>query len=150
MVEIYNRTGSPINFGATPYVFDDFVGKLTEGTSNRGRWRQASRHLVQRRKITPETWPTMWGAGKNYIARRGWPALNNAGGDTIAIWDGMGDYDNEQIDGDDHRAHALARRRSSTTPWPDTAGDDQQRQHRSISIICGQPNDGANWTRVGH
>jgi hypothetical protein len=150
-VEVLNNSGSPINFGVSPYVFDDFVGELngpniTSGTLAVGE----VGILFNDETITPDDMETMWGAGLKFIPVSDWPALNNNGGDTIAIWDSIGDYNNEAIDGDDHRAHALA---AAAVVYNTVAGQGWPTINGMSSIylenLTGDPNDGDNWVRSG-
>jgi hypothetical protein len=150
-VEIYNNTAAAINFGATPHVFDDFVGALAEPNIESGTLAVGEVGILYNAEmLTPDHMATMWGAGKNYIPVSVWPALNNSGGDTIAIWDSIGDYGSEAIDGSGHRTHALA----TAAVVYDTAtieGWPSQTTGRSIFLnnLSADPNVGMSWTKAG-
>ncbi len=150
-VEIYNNTAAAINFEATPYVFDDFVGELAEPNIESGTLAVGEVGILYNAEmLTADQMATMWGAGKNFIPVGAWPALNNTGGDTIAIWDSIGDYDSEPVDGEDHRGtiSAVAAVTYDTVTmddWPSvTTG-------RSIFLnsLSANPDDGSSWTKAG-
>ncbi len=150
-VEVYNNTGAAIDFDSTPRVFDDFVGTLAEPNVASGSLAAGDVGILYNAEmLTAENMATMWGADKNYIPVAPWPALNNAGGDTIAIWDNIDDYGNETIDGDDHRAHALA---SAAVVYNTVAGEGWPTVKNGSSIylnnLSADPNQASSWTRVG-
>jgi hypothetical protein len=152
-VEIYNNTSGAIQFGTTPYLFDDFAGELHEPNISSGSLAVGQTGILfNSENLTTADMATMWGAGKNYIPVTAWPALNNAGGDTIAIWDHLDDYDNEPIDDDGHRAHTLA---VASVVYDTLAGQGwptiPEGGGSSIFLnnLSASPNQGSSWTRTG-
>jgi len=91
----------------------------------------------------------MWGAGINYIPVDNWPTLNNSGGDTIAIWDSLQDYDAEPVTGIG-RTHDNA---IAAVTYDTLAGEGWPTVNNQSSIwlnnLAGDPNVGENWTRSG-
>jgi len=88
------------------------------------------------------------------ISRRSAMDVTSApmGGDTIAIWDHLDDYDNEPIDGDNHRAHTLA---VAAVDYDTVAGQGWPTIPSGggssifLNDLSANPNQGANWTRTG-
>jgi hypothetical protein len=148
-IEVFNNSGAAIDF--EDFVFDDHEGEFDDpniagGTLAAGQLGV----LFNGEQLTSADMEVMWGPG-NYIAVDPWPSLNNTGGDTIAIWDDHDAYLEEEIDGEDHRAHsdAIAAVTYNTVAgqgWPTAtpAG-------RSIFLnnLSANPNVGASWTKSG-
>lgn len=97
-VEIYNNTGSAIDFGATPYVFDDDdEASLTTANIKSGTIAQGATGVLFNAGSGGNTLANMqaaWGAGVNFIPVTAWTDLTN-GGDMIAIWSSLAAYLNE-------------------------------------------------------
>ena len=88
-VEIYNNTGTAIDFGATPYVFDDDDGNgLTEANVTSGVLAAGDvAVLFNAGDLSMSEFADAWdpGAanGTTFIGVAEWPALGN-GGDVVA------------------------------------------------------------------
>ena len=95
-VELFNNTGSPINFGATPYVFDDdddgslLATNIESGSIAAG----ATGVLFNAAENTLANMTEAWGSGINFIPVTTWTDLTNAG-DTIAVWSSFTAYASE-------------------------------------------------------
>lgn len=152
-VELFNNTAAPIDFAATPHTFDDFVGELDEPNVDAGELGVGEVGILfNAAKLTVGQMETMWGADKNFIPVAQWPALNNAGGDTIAIWNDHDLYLDEAIDEEDHRSHASAvaavvYNTVAAQGWPSIPAGNG----RSISLksLTADPNVGVSWARTG-
>jgi hypothetical protein len=94
-VEIYNNTGSTIDFGATHYVFDDDDdASLATANINSGTIAQGATGVLFNASGTGNTLANMqaaWGQGINFIPVTTWTDLTN-GGDTIGIWSSLAAY----------------------------------------------------------
>jgi Lamin Tail Domain len=107
-VEIVNNTASAIDFTATPYVLDDFVGELDEPNITQGSLAIGEVGILfNSERITPADMQLMWGEGITFLPVDQWSQLNN-GADTIAVWSSMADYNNEAIDAENHRGREFA------------------------------------------
>lgn len=124
-IEVYNNTGSNIDFGATPYIFDDDddadleAANVTSGSVANG----ATAVLFDDGLVTIADMVTMWGPG-NYIPVSDWTSLSN-GGDTVALWSSLTDYQAEPMTGDGRtvvNAAASVTYEDQVDPWPDTGG----------------------------
>lgn len=128
-IEIYNNTGSNIDFSATPYVFDDnddaalMEANVTSGSVANG----ATAVLFDDGLVTIADMVTMWGPG-NYVPVSNWTSLTNGGGDTIALWSSLADYLAEPVSDQDR---TVVNATASVTygdaidendPWPDNGG----------------------------
>jgi hypothetical protein len=149
--EIYNNTGAAINFEASNHVFDDDDGgniaaaNLTMGILAAGE----IGILFNSARITEEDMQTMWGASYNYIPVTPWPALNNSGAETIAIWPSYAAYNSEPIV-DSGRTHenaisAVTYNTASAQGWPTV----NNQSSIWLTNLSGDPNTGANWRRAG-
>ena len=97
-VEVFNNTGSPIDFGATHYVFDDdddssfAVANITSGIIAQG-----AAGVLFNAGASGSTLVDMkaaWGEAINFIPVTAWTDLTNAG-DTVAIWSSLASYQGE-------------------------------------------------------
>ncbi|TWT97008.1 hypothetical protein Pla108_27850 [Botrimarina colliarenosi] len=101
-VEVYNATGAAIDFGATPYVFDDnddadlAAANLTSGTIANGS--AAVLYNASETGVSLADMQTAWGASVNFIPVTEWTALTQ-GGDGIALWDSYAAYTSEPTTG---------------------------------------------------
>ena len=96
-VEIYNNTGATIDFGATPYIFDDDDGgaldapNITAGTVATG----SPAVLYNSDEISfldiQGAWDPNGTKGTNFIGVSQWPGFAN-GGDLVALWDDLAQY----------------------------------------------------------
>jgi hypothetical protein len=94
-VEVYNNTGSTIDFGATHYVFDDDdEASLATANITSGTIAQGAVGVLFNASASGNTLANMqaaWGAGINFIPVTTWTDLTN-GGDTIAVWSSLAAY----------------------------------------------------------
>jgi hypothetical protein len=96
-IEVFNNTGTAIDFASTPYVFDDdddasyTEANITFGAINNGEVGV----LYNAAANTLQNLQDAWGDDINFIAVSRWTDMAN-GGDTIALWDSLGDYQAEQ------------------------------------------------------
>jgi Lamin Tail Domain len=150
-IELFNNSPNPINFAATPHVFDDISGgKLAAGNIRGGTIPAgATGILFNNEKISTDDMQAMWGNTLTYIGVENWPSLNNTGGDTIALWGRYADYNSEEMTGSPRTyANAVTAVTYNTVAgqgWPTILAG------RSIwlSDLSDDPNEGANWTRAG-
>ena len=93
-VEIYNNTGSPIDFATNNHFLDDKAGSsLAGGNITLGSVADgATAVLFSDNDLTVQNMQTIWGADINFIPVSQWSALNNSG-DTFGIWASQADYD---------------------------------------------------------
>jgi hypothetical protein len=150
-LEIYNNTNAPINFAATPHVLDDVAGNnLNSANVNSGAMAIGEVGILfNAERIAIEDMQTMWGSEFNYIPVSNWPSLNNSGGDTIAIWDSLSDYNTEPVSGSG-RTHenaiaAVTYNTVAAQGWPTI----NNQSSIWLDTLNGDPNAGANWTRAG-
>ncbi len=124
-IEIYNNTGAAIDFVSTPYVFDDNddddleAANVASGSVANG----ATAVLFDDGFVTAVDMVTMWGAG-NYIPVSDWTSMTN-GGDTIALWASLADYQSEATTGPGRtvdNAVAGVTYDDDANGWPDTGG----------------------------
>jgi hypothetical protein len=95
-VEVYNNTGSTIDFAATPYVFDDDDDQASLTTANikSGSIAQGATGVLFNTEASANTLANMqaaWGADINFIPVTDWADLTNTG-DVIAIWSSLDAY----------------------------------------------------------
>ena len=129
-VEVYNNTGSLINFGSTPYVFDDddesslTAANITSGTIGNG----STAVLFNAAANTLSNVTGAWGGGINFIPVSTWTDMAN-GGDTIAIWNSLTAYQNETQSPDQPRrttnnaSAVVAYDDNTSLDWPNNDGD---------------------------
>lgn len=129
-VEVYNNTGSLIDFGATPHVLDDddeaslSVANVASGTVATGS--TAVLFNAAANNLTDIT--AAWGADVNFIPVSKWSDLAN-GGDTIAIWNSLAAYENETQSGTsprrttDNAAAVVAYDDLNAIGWPNNDGN---------------------------
>jgi len=143
-IELYNGTGSEIDFAATPYFLDDKASgdisgpNIDSGTIGAGQ----TAILFSGDDVSVEDMTTAWG-DQNFIPVDDWPALNN-GGDLVGIWD---DADEYALDGEDAGDRTVVgavfsvEYQDGDADWPNVG------QGNSISILdlAVDSNDGTNW-----
>lgn len=150
-VEIFNNTATDINFEQQAHVFDDAAGNnitaanLVTGSVAAG----GIGILYNSTRITLEQMQTMWGSQHNYIPVSNWPALNNTGGDTIAIWESYNDYNSEPgVDSNRTHQNAIAAVTYNTVAaqgWPTVNNQSSIYLHD----LDGDVNAGISWRRAG-
>lgn len=102
-VEVFNNSGSPIDFATAPGVLDDddgarqTAGNVTSGSIGAGEFAV----LYRDNAATLTNMQDAWGVGVNFIPVTNWPALGNSG-DAIGFWQTFADYEAEpNTDGDE-------------------------------------------------
>ena len=153
--EVYNNTGATIDFGVTPYVFDDDDNAdLTEANITSGSIAQGEiAVLFDDGTVTIDDMVAMWGNG-NYIPVSSWTSLSN-GGDAIAIWSSLSDYTSEPTTGVGRtfeNALASLTLSDSADNWPDL-GAGSSVYLTDLSAALGNNTslsvaDGALWARA--
>ena len=100
-VEVFNNTGSSIDFAATPHFLDDKSdSSLTGGNIASGSVADgATAVLFSDSVLTAQNMQDIWGATTNFIPVSEWSALNNSG-DTFGIWASQADYNADADTGD--------------------------------------------------
>jgi hypothetical protein len=97
-VELYNNTGAGINFGSTPYVFDDDDdASLAAANITSGSIAQGAVGVLFNASASGNTLANMqaaWGNSVNFIPVTTWTDLTNSG-DTIAVWSSLSAYQAE-------------------------------------------------------
>jgi hypothetical protein len=95
-VEVFNNTGSTLDFGATHYVIDDdddaslTAANITSGTITQG----ATGVLFNANANTLANMKAAWDESVNFVPVTTWTDLSNVG-DTIAIWSSLSAYQSE-------------------------------------------------------
>ncbi|MBA4105400.1 MAG: hypothetical protein C0485_06545 [Pirellula sp.] len=152
-VELYNNTGATINFGATPYVFHDTTtgntGDLTEANIASGVLAQGKTAVLFNSDLNIDQMKAAWDPGDAlgtlFIPVAYFPALNN-GGDVIAVWDSLADY---QIDAASTTPSRTTGQAITTlayddaAPWPTTTS----RQSIHLVNLASPASNGASWAR---
>jgi hypothetical protein len=152
-VEIYNNTGTTINFGVNPYVFHDVTtsnsGDLEEANIRSGVLAQGKTAVLFNAALSAEQMKAAWDPGSllgtQFIPVDNFPALNN-GGDAIAIWDSFTDY---QIDAASETPSRTTNQAitvvsyDDAAPWPTTTG----RQSIHLVNLASPASNGASWAR---
>ncbi len=147
-VELYNNTGSPIDFAANNHFLDDKSdssltgGNITSGSVADG----ATAVLFNDNVVTVQNMQDIWGAATNFIPVSGWSALNNSG-DTFGLWASQADYNADADVGDGRTvASAIA---SVTYDDDDTASPAWPTDDGSGSIwltdLALDPNQADSW-----
>jgi hypothetical protein len=152
-VEIYNNTGAPIDFSATPYVIDDdddnalAAANLTSGLIPAGE----TAVLFSGNNTTLADMQTAWGASVNLIPFSGAFTGFANGGDRISIWDSLSDYTSEPVTtGSGARtfqnAAASVLVKNNTEGWPDDNGTSSI----YLSDLSADSSVGSNWLLSGN
>lgn len=152
-VEIFNNTGSTLNFGTTPhYLHDDDGNDLAAPNVTSGVVPNGMAAVLFNDLLTPQQMMSAWdpgGAlGTIFIPVSSFPALAN-GGDAVALWDSKVDYD---IDSTGASPRSLANAvtsvvydeagsMSNPTGWPDGTG----RSSIYLDSLAADPTVGTNW-----
>ncbi len=102
-VEVYNNSGSPLDL--TGYVFDDDFSTRKTASNVEGKTIASGdvAILYNNELVTESQMQAAWGASNTYVAVSEWGNLFN-GGETIALWASLADYEleaNNAGDGDD-------------------------------------------------
>ena len=93
-VEVYNNTGSTIDFSSTNYVLDDDEnGNLSAANITSGAISQGGIAVLYNNDLTPAQIEAAWGSGINYIPVSNLTTL--APGDLVALWPSLAAYQSE-------------------------------------------------------
>ena len=139
-VEVFNNTGSTIDFGSTPHYFDDLAGTLGAANLTQGSIADGEVAILFNGSNNNEMrMETAWGTN-NYIPVDEWPQLNN-GGDLVAIWDNQADYDGDRLAGNADNSVINVTYDDDGTDWP----FDNNMASIYLDDLDGDPNTGTNW-----
>ena len=151
-VELYNNTGSLIDFSAMPGVFDDIGdASFTSANITSGSIAQGGVGVLFNASASGSTLENMkaaWGQGVNFIPVTAWTDLAN-GGDTVAVWSSLAAYQGEtQMSTTPRRttnnaAAVVAYDNSAAAGWPsnNNAGS------IFMANLTSSPATPASWTR---
>lgn len=124
-VEIYNNTGGLLDFGSTPYFFDDDDGNpiqspnLTSGSIAAGEVAV----LFNADALSPTEFADAWDPGgtrgTTFIGVTDWPGFGN-GGDLVALWDNASEYAADEAAGTTDNAVAAVLYDDDGDIWPDS------------------------------
>jgi len=144
-VEVYNNTGNTIDFSTQNYVLHDDDGadfsnpNITSGVLPQG----AVAVLFNGAANTVANLQAAWGGDINFIPVTAWGNGLANGGDTIALWDSIDEYDRDKPGSGRQTDHAVAvATYAATDPWP--SNEAASIYLRNLSF---DPSDGANWRR---
>ncbi|NOZ40146.1 MAG: lamin tail domain-containing protein [Planctomycetes bacterium] len=153
-VEIYNNTGSAIDFGATPYFLDDDDGgalagaNVTSGTVANG----ATAILYNSSDISPlevqGAWDPGGSNGTNFIGVASWPALAN-GGDLVALWDVAAEYLADEAAGTTTNAVVAVAYDDNPNDLDDPWVQDDGNGSIYLADLTADANVGASWLLSG-
>ncbi len=147
-VEVFNNTGSPIDFSANNHFLDDKSdSSLTGGNIASGSVADgATAVLFSDSVLTAQNMQDIWGATTNFIPVSEWSALNN-GGDTFGIWASQADYNADADTGDGRTVDSAVA--SVTYDDDDTASPAWPKDDGSGSIwltdLALDPNQADSW-----
>ncbi len=143
-VEIYNNTGATIDFGATPYFFDDTGGdafaapNVTSGTVAD----DSVAILYDAEGVSEESMKAAWGADINFIGVTAFSPLNN-GGDGVGLWTNAVGYEADRSDDTFLSAVSFAVYGDGDDEWPTDNGS----ASIFLTALNSDQHDGANWER---
>lgn len=141
-VEVVNNTGAAINFGANNYFLDDAAGNpLAAANITSGSIPQGGVAVLYDSSRTPAEFTGAWGAGLNAIAVTNWPALNNSGGDTVALWNNATSYGTDRANMNYANAVAHVSYLDNGVEWPIDDGNGSIYQFD----LASDPAVGTNW-----
>ncbi len=150
-VEVYNNSGSTINFGSTGYIFDDVDGsQLTAPNIISGAIAPGATGVLYNAGsggVTEENIKTAWGANVNFIPIVNWSQMDNTG-DTIAIWSSLASYQSETQSSTSPRrttnnaAVAVAYDDNAALGWPNNNGAGSI----FLANLTSNPATPASWT----
>jgi hypothetical protein len=150
-VEIFNSTGAMIDFGATPYFFQDTTSTsdLTAANVTNGTLPANSVAVLFNSDNTLQNMIDAWDPGGSkgtlFIPVDNFPSLNN-GGDTIALWDGAAKY---QIDAAGNDPPRTTNQATTSLTYDDVAPWPVNNNAASIFLanLASTPDIGSNWLR---
>jgi hypothetical protein len=151
-VEVYNNTGSTIDFDVTPYVFDDdddasfTAANITSGTVANGATAVLFDAAGSGNTLANMT--AAWGSGINFIPVSTWTNMANDG-DTIAIWSSLAAYQGETQSTTSPRR--TTNNAAAVVAYDDDTMADWPNNHDASSIflesLTADPAAPASWTR---
>ena len=161
-IEIYNLTGEPIDFGLTPYVFDDFAGSprtapnITAGVVPHGALAVLFSDELLTVAEMQQAWEGKVGTTINFIPVANWPGLNNndtggmnpAPAETIGLWDDLEDYAADFAAGRTNWTRTKAQvtySDSSANGWPSDDGN----ASIYLNNLLADSAAGSSWTLSG-
>jgi hypothetical protein len=120
-VEIFNNTGSAINFATQKHVLhDDDGADFTAANIDEGTLAQGGVGVLYNASAnTLANMQAAWGSGINFIPVDTWGNGFSNDGDTIAIWSSIENYNLDKAGTGRSTAHAAAAvSYDDTEPWP--------------------------------
>jgi hypothetical protein len=130
-VEIFNNTGTTIDFGVTGFVFDDDdEASLTAANIISGSIAHGATGVLYNAAASGNTLENMqaaWGESVNFIPVTTWTSMGNDG-DTIAVWSSLAAYQSETQSTMSPRrttnnaAAVVAYDDNTTAGWPNNNG----------------------------
>ncbi|MEN1680410.1 MAG: hypothetical protein AAGJ46_12525 [Planctomycetota bacterium] len=141
-VEVYNGSGSAIDFSVTPGVLDDDdEARLTEPNLTAGVIGDGEFGVLYRgQAATLSNMQDAWGASINFIPVDNWTALSN-GSDVIGFWSSFADYQAEPNTGGNETFDFAADSVAYGSGFP-PEGDGESIQLSAINL---SGDDGADW-----
>ena len=152
-VEIFNNTGATINFGATPYYFQDVAGTdLASPNLNSGVLPNGEAAVVFSSATTTQHMIDAWDPGGTlgtlFIPVASFPALANAG-DTVALWDSAADYNLDSADvsgrGTANATTVVTYDESGPPETPTGWPDPNNRASIYLTSLTNDPTQGSSW-----
>jgi hypothetical protein len=126
-VELYNNTGAAINFGGTPYVFDDDdESSMVAANITSGSIAQGGIGVLFNASGSGNTLANVqaaWGNSVNFIPVNQWTDLSNSG-DVVAVWSSLASYQAETQSAmsprrtTTHAAATVAYNSTASAGWP--------------------------------
>ena len=122
-IEIFNGTGSDIDFASTPHWFDDDDGSNLTGPNVTSGVAPADEVTVlfNASAVTIDQMRTAWQTEENpainLIPINSWPGLNNTG-DVVGLWDNVADYAADRSTGGTVSRAATGVVYDDSSPWP--------------------------------
>jgi Lamin Tail Domain len=147
-VEVLNNTPASIDFSQQPHVLhDDDGADFTAANITTGMLPQGGVGvLFNASAVSLADMQTAWGSSINFIPVSRWGNGFANGGDTIAIWSSLADYNLDTVGAGRSTTHAAAVvEYGSSDPWP-TANDAASIFLKSLSLNA---EAGYSWARSG-
>ncbi|MCA9213596.1 MAG: lamin tail domain-containing protein [Planctomycetales bacterium] len=141
-VEIYNNTGAKIDFGTTPYFFDDTSGSAFEAPNlSAGSIENGETAVIYNSKgVTEASMKAAWGDDVNFIGTANFSGLNN-GGDGIGFWTDAAKYASDRNDDTFLGAVTFVNYEDNSNNWP----ADSTFASIYLSDLSADQHDGSNW-----
>jgi hypothetical protein len=152
-VEIFNNTGAPIDFSATPYFFQDIAGTdLATPNLNSGVLANGKAAVIFSNATNTQHMIGAWDPGGTlgtlFIPVAGFPQLANDG-DTVALWDSAADYNLDSADvtgrGTANAVTVVTYQESGPPETPTGWPDPDNRASIYLTSLANDPTQGSSW-----